>query len=218
MEIIYLHLTDVRHTCATTLLSMVQTERQAKLRKIRSEKDMLLSLYAELIVRWRACSILGKCNKDIIINRDEMGKPHLDRHPNFQFNISHTTDALAVIISTGPVGINIEKTQKIDIGIAKRFFTESEQRYIHNATDYDRAFFEVWTQKEAYIKWVGKGLSIPLTSFSVFDDKISKKLTTKEYGMHIISCCSDIIEQINFVNINENDLISSVTKGLLPCV
>lgn len=30
-------------------------------------------------------------------------------------------------------------------------------------------FYEIWTKKESQIKWEGKGLHKPLTSFSVFE-------------------------------------------------
>jgi 4'-phosphopantetheinyl transferase len=51
--------------------------------------------------------------------------------------------------------------------LAQRLFTSGEQALVQ-AAPADRkepVFYRCWTRKEAYIKAIGKGLSIPLDSF-----------------------------------------------------
>jgi len=53
--------------------------------------------------------------------------------------------------------------------VATHFFSreESEDLFSLPPDERERAFFLCWTRKEAYVKAVGEGLSIPLDSFQV---------------------------------------------------
>jgi 4'-phosphopantetheinyl transferase len=86
------------------------------------------------------------------------------------FNLSHT-DGFAVCVAgrVRDLGVDVEnmnRTASCD-DLAKRFFASSEYEYLRNlpASLQRKAFFRIWTLKEAYIKAEGKGLSIPLDSF-----------------------------------------------------
>jgi 4'-phosphopantetheinyl transferase len=53
--------------------------------------------------------------------------------------------------------------------IAKRFYSEKEYAFLMKCEEKSRLvmFYDIWTKKESLIKAVGKGLSIPLKSFTV---------------------------------------------------
>lgn len=175
----------------------------------KTKQDKKLSLYSELIVRNHICHKHKMKNSAIKFDTNHYGKPLLKNYKNFHFNISHTHNAIAVAITDSPVGIDLEKVKEVDLKIAKRFFTEREIDYIICGDNLAKRFFEVWTKKEAYIKYVGKGLSIPLKSFSVLD--IAEKIVTTEKDGYIISVCANNINpNYKIFGIDENDIFQYV--------
>ena len=66
------------------------------------------------------------------------------------------------------VGVDIELVKDIDTDLARRFFSFTEYQWlIGKPLSLQRdSFYSLWTLKESYIKCLGKGLSIPLNSFS----------------------------------------------------
>jgi 4'-phosphopantetheinyl transferase len=92
------------------------------------------------------------------------GKPALDR-AGPGFNLSHT-DGLALLGLTleSEIGVDVERIRSIENRdqIAERYFSPAEYGQVLS----DDAFFQCWTRKEAYIKAVGGGLSIPLKSIN----------------------------------------------------
>jgi len=190
------------------LLSLVSNERQERVKKFRFDIDRKLCLYSELLVRYQACRELGIPNEKIIFERNKNGKPFLLSYPEFQFNISHTRNAIAVAISNSEIGVDIESIKPNDLAIANRFFTLSEQDYITSHDNPDYAFYEVWTKKEAYIKYIGTGLSTPLNSFDVLDNQIKSMFQTFATKTYIIStCCNDFFDiGYAFTTMKENEL------------
>lgn len=151
-----------------------------------------LVLYSELLLRVVLCKELNISNKEIVLEYNDYGKPFLRNYNNFYFNVSHTENAIVIAISDKCIGIDIEKIRTINLSIAKRFYADFEKKYLFQSQEniYER-FFEIWTKKEAYIKYIGKGLSIPLDSFDIFNTTISKQICFLKKSDYIISICSD---------------------------
>ena len=190
------------------LLSVISEERRKRINAFHFDVDKKLSLYAELIVRFAACEMLNISNSDIIIDTNEYGKPFLKNYPNFYFNVSHTRNAVVVCVAAYPIGVDIERVKKAKPDIAKRFFTTDEQQYVFEKNDLiDERFFEIWTKKEAYIKCLGKGLSIPLNSFSVLYDKTPYRIHTIAKGEYRISVCTEErFDKYSMIECKENEL------------
>lgn len=121
------------------------------------------------------------------IMRNAHGKPYFENFPNFYFNVSHSGDLTVIAVSEQNVGIDAEKLRIPNLKVAKRF-CEDEYAYI-NKTPTPTAFFEIWTKKEAYLKYLGTGISGGLKSFSVLDLPI--KIMTFKKDDYIISICSE---------------------------
>ena len=100
------------------------------------------------------------------------GKPSLAPENRIQFNMTHAGNLAAVALTADcEIGIDLEPIRLLpDMDhIASRFFCPEESAELRSlpAAERAHAFFLCWTRKEAYIKAVAGGLSIPLSNFRV---------------------------------------------------
>ena len=109
--------------------------------------------------------VTGRAPPELGIERGRFGKPRLDIDgvSSMHFSLSKRPGSAAVTLSSVPVGIDIEARRTLPIdrsGIAQRFFTSDERRWISDAPEIESAdrFYEVWARKEALIKAAGVGL------------------------------------------------------------
>ncbi len=123
---------------------------------------------------------------DVEIKRDINGKPFIENLKGVFFNVSNSKELQAVALSESPVGVDIEKVRKANLSVAKRFCKE-EYEYI-TENDSQNRLFEVWTKKEAYLKYTGKGIKGGLDSFNVFDMPLIIKIF-KTDGYFVSYCC-----------------------------
>lgn len=100
------------------------------------------------------------------------GKPELAEKPRYGFNVTHSGGfAMYAVSDLRDVGIDIEQHREMDDldGIARRFFAPGEVDALEQLPPEARraAFFRCWSRKEAVVKAIGAGLSLPLDSFCV---------------------------------------------------
>jgi 4'-phosphopantetheinyl transferase len=104
---------------------------------------------------------------------NSFGKPYLrDPLANLSFNLSHSQEmALYAFAPRGELGVDIAWRDPKLRGheIARRFFTPNESHLIEQASlqGNHEIFFYLWSRKEAYIKALSKGLSVPLNEFDI---------------------------------------------------
>ena len=118
---------------------------------------------------------LGSAPQELRFEREERGKPrlaHTGAHELLSFNLSHSEDQGLLAISRGTtLGVDIEVQRPLsDLdALARSHFAAQELQTLHRlppARHHD-AFFAAWTRKEAYVKALGAGLSVPLDGFEV---------------------------------------------------
>lgn len=99
-------------------------------------------------------------------------KPYFEG--DIDFNISHSAEYVICAISlTAKVGIDIEEIKPVSFTEFKSFFSDTECEKIEQAVDSTYSFYTNWTQKEAFLKAIGMGLSVPIKEVEIFDNKIS---------------------------------------------
>ena len=141
----------------------------SKTEKFKFTADKQRSLFGDLIVRKIYADELNLNPFEIDFDYNEHGKPFLKKYPKAHFNISHSGDYVVVAFSDCPVGIDIEKNKGNRLKVAKRFFTQEELDDLFAFAKEEEQinyFYQLWTLKESYMKAVGKGMSMSLSSFS----------------------------------------------------
>jgi 4'-phosphopantetheinyl transferase len=116
---------------------------------------------------------LGVNPCELVFAAGPHGKPALEGGPaDFHFNCSASGDrALIAVARAGEVGIDLERRQPLLPNLAQiaSRFSASEQAALQVLPKAERVngFFDCWTRKEAFLKALGCGLSMPLDHFTV---------------------------------------------------
>lgn len=101
--------------------------------------------------------------------RGPLGKPYLTTGP--AFNTAHSGAFLMVALRpNGRVGVDLEAIRPSAdlLHVAERYFAAKEWEEIQSeGPNAVRTFFRTWVRKEAFLKAMGAGLSLPLHSFTV---------------------------------------------------
>ncbi|MHA4262442.1 4'-phosphopantetheinyl transferase superfamily protein (plasmid) [Bacillus cereus] len=183
------------------LIRLVSNEKQMKIQKYKRKPDQYRALIADILIRYLITKRFSKKNKDIKYKYNEHGKPYVDDLNNFHFNISHSESWVVGVFHEEEVGIDVEKIGPLDTTMFKNIFTEEEFDYLNslNLEQQLDVFYELWTIKESFVKWMGKGLTIPLNSFVInknkifYGDMLSKEVYFKKFTIgndYKLSCCN----------------------------
>ena len=135
------------------------------------------------------------------------GKPRLTtdfaKH-NVHFNVAHSQELAVFAIAVGQeVGVDLERIQSTVrcLELAAHFFAREEQRALEALAAENRVqgFYRCWTRKEAYLKALGAGLSLPLDSFVVSLSQEDMPICVRD-SLRSPNCCTlmDISPNPNF--------------------
>jgi len=164
--------------CPTFVLEAFQEtlslQELCRARRFRFDRHRMRYIFSRGVLRAILAQYLRCEPKDLDFQFNEFGKPHLSKAispvPELTFNVSHSEDL--VILATAvnrSIGVDSEFVRPVEDfeRIAHLYFTNAERALIQAASDNkkEHVFLSYWTRKEAYVKAVGKGLSIPLNSF-----------------------------------------------------
>ena len=167
--------------------------RREELEKQKNEQARLRSLTAELLLRYALNDGGWSVDGPLDIGVGDQGKPFL-RDGGCFFSLSHSADAVLCALADRNVGADIQLASKANEALIGRFFSEEERAFVRGAEDPDRAFTEIWTEKESFCKMDGRGLALPLGSFSVFDPRIAPILWHTTAGEYHLALCSDMVK------------------------
>lgn len=127
----------------------------------------------------------GEPPEKLSFDREANGKPFLRRPAggNLRYNLSHSGEyALVAVGGRRRVGVDVESVRThIDcLKLSRRFFTPAENAWLEARAPENLAegFFRLWVLKEAFLKALGAGLSVPLSEIDIVihpDDSVELK-------------------------------------------
>jgi 4'-phosphopantetheinyl transferase len=161
--------------------------------------------------------------KNICLDYHFNKKPYLASHPGLYFNISHSEDFAVIAISHNKVGIDIEYVSE-DFNftnLLQDIFKDEEILEIQNTANKKRAFYTLWTRKEAFVKALGKGIDEDFKYISCLDGQhsIDSNLlkTTKNWKMHGFELADHYIGAVAFESsstISENLILYAMPNKM----
>ncbi len=180
-------------------LSRIKKEEILKKADLKAQKRSLVGI---MLAKQYLSKMYKIPENEIVFEKGEHGKPYVLNLP-VHFNISHSGDYVVLAISDEPIGVDTEEIRDFSAIVAKKRFTEDELKYISGTgtsrkkSIMQRSFYEIWTGKEAYLKFKGTGLAGGLESITFkvqkgelipSDDKIILK-----YDYSVPDCVTAIV-------------------------
>jgi 4'-phosphopantetheinyl transferase len=146
----------------------VSKERRERAERLKTVSAKALTVGAEMLLQKAVAQSYG-IHGPLAIKVGMDGKPWLRDYPEICFNLSHSGHYVACGLGSRPVGVDIQKMERPNLKLARRFFAPSEADWLWAlpAEKQTRGFCDLWALKEAYIKYTGKGFKLPLHTFQV---------------------------------------------------
>jgi 4'-phosphopantetheinyl transferase len=174
-------------------LSELPSKMKLKNAKYKRWQDAHAHLYGKLLLAAGLKYLeIENTLEELMVSK--YGKPYFENQM-FNFNISHTEDYVACVISIEEkynLGIDLEKIKPIEFNQFENIWTAKEKESLVRLKE----FYTYWTRKEAVIKADGRGMQIPLNEIDVtelevkVDDKIyylKHMIFDEAYEMHLAS-------------------------------
>lgn len=173
---------DIYHMAVSRCVEALSANEKEKYARFHFDKDRRLFLLSRVLLKYSLAAYLDRDPGDIALAVGTHGKPRLADKADVAFNLTHSHGVAALALGGADsvdIGIDIEWSEPhndfLDMGF--KYFSQDEYRLLKKCSpDQQQAlFYRLWTLKEAYIKAIGKGLSIDLKSFAfqLSDDRIS---------------------------------------------
>jgi 4'-phosphopantetheinyl transferase len=153
-------------------LGMLSAQETARASKFRTDESRHEFLVAHAMLRSILARYLARAPERVRLTESFHGKLACEDAPELAFNLAHAQGAVLVAIGNGiDVGVDVEQVRSFNdaADLVGRYFSGEElQRFLGlEEVARNRAFFELWTRKEAYLKALGVGLSEPMDSSEV---------------------------------------------------
>jgi 4'-phosphopantetheinyl transferase len=158
-----------------SLATLLSPDERMRAERFRMAADRHHFVVGRAILRLLLGSLLQVKPSDLRFHFGSSGKPSLDPSQNtddMRFNVARA-GALTLfgVAREQEIGIDLEYQADITsfMDIAQRFFSSAEKDILFALAGRERlrAFYALWTRKEAYLKGIGSGLGVSLDNFAV---------------------------------------------------
>ena len=177
--------------------SLMASEKRLRADSCRFEADRNRLVFGDMLAKLALSDFTGAPAESICFALSANGKPYATGI-SAEFNISHSGELIVCAVDSQKIGIDVEKIRPVPSRLVYRVCSEQECDLIfgditankHNMLA-DRLilerFYQVWTAKEAYCKYIGTGILTDLRQIP----SNNAKIRTTIYGDYVISICCD---------------------------
>lgn len=151
--------------------SYLSADELARAERFHFEVDRQCFILARGALRKTLSLELKLSPTQIIFDYEENGKPFLPGM-HLHFNLSHTRRAFLIGFSFHhKLGVDLEDSTRDIVleDISATVFSQAERDYLSQLPSERKqfGFYRSWSRKEAFVKGLGLGISMPLTSLSL---------------------------------------------------
>ena len=174
--------------------SRLPTWRRRKCDAFRFLADRRRSVAAWILLR-QLLAERGLDADSLPVTENKFGKPAFDPATGVHFSISHAGDRVMAAVADSEVGCDVERIVPVGDEMPRAVLCEAERARFATLSDEirDREFIRLWVRKESYVKAVGRGLDIDLSTFSALDRPPSGwSWQDFDFGDGHLGCCCSL--------------------------
>lgn len=169
-------------------LRQLSEQRRAQALKFRHEQGRRTCVAAYMLLCEGLKTEYGITDKPLFAY-GEHGKPSLADYPHIHFSLSHCREAAACYVSSTPVGIDVETVRPLRPSLVDYTMNAEEARLIRESDRPDLQFTRLWTQKEALLKFTGRGIDNNLRDVLSLHPDLHIETTVSPDARYVLSIC-----------------------------
>lgn len=146
------------NTLTAKWMTGMSYEKRLKIERMRRRGDALTAVTAHRLLCFALKSGYGIEPSPDDWATGEYGKPYLKIAESIHFNISHSGNMAMCALGGSQVGADIEIVKPYRQGLETRIMSGSEMQVFLRCEDKINFFYQIWTLKESYLKYTGRGL------------------------------------------------------------
>ena len=182
MKYIIKNINDYSDNEIDNFYSNIYIEKKKRINNFKNELKVKQSIIAELLLRDLLDKYYNLNYNNLEFKFNKNNKPFIV-NKNIFYNISHSSNYVITVVSDKEIGIDIEKIRETNIKSINCFASNKEKEYILlEDNNLFKRLFEIYTLKEAYIKFIGHGINeIRKIIFEVNDNKLYNSKKNSEF-------------------------------------
>lgn len=152
-------------------IELLNEEEKIRARRFHFPRHQRRFIVARAMMRQILALYLNEKPQQLSFDYNKQGKPGLTHKSLIEFNLSHSGELALLAVGQGTsLGVDLEffSDRPYD-DMGKNLFSPAERTELANQSPRTKplVFFHIWSQKEAFIKASGLGLSYPTEQFTV---------------------------------------------------
>ena len=158
---------NLQHAEWPRFLHVLSDEERSRADAFAFDRDARRFVVSRTVLRSLLSRVTGSPPSELKFRKEPDGKPVLGpgvRQP-VHFSLSRSEELVLIGFAPNPLGVDVEWLERaIDVDeLADYVLSRRERESFERLDPRDRrqAFLQCWTIKEAYLKAIGKGLSVP---------------------------------------------------------